>query len=219
MTDRCIDAERIGDVLALAPDSPERKHVESCPRCRSLAQSYAMFMETDAVPGANVADADARLSQWRQNVIESAPAPAPKVRPGFLRSLLAGFMTRPALAAAALIVVAAAVVWLRVDHAPEQRLRGSSPASTEALSLSGARVSPTGSIDLSWSAQPQAQRYEVRIYAEDLTELARYHTAATEFTIPAGDIDTSAHVLLWRVVALANGNEIAVSAPGTIELQ
>ena len=118
----CIDPGQIAEGLARAAGDPLRHHIDECPRCSSLATAYSSFVQADAAglpAGADIGDADARLMRFLEDQIGAHETPAPETGPprshqGFLARLIAGFAglpMRPAIAAAASVVVAAIIVW------------------------------------------------------------------------------------------------------------
>ena len=215
MSPNCIEVERIADVEALAPDHPSRRHLEECPRCRSLWLSYQTFMAIEPVGGARPDAARLALAEFiRRRMAGTLPAQRPTRFT--LRSLWAAPWRPIPLAAAAMIVVVAAVVLFRGggrDEAPV--LRGDSGV-TAALTLNDPTRLADGSIQFSWSAAAEADAYEVRVYGPDLAELARRPATGTSLVVEAGFLP--AGELTWRVVALHDGDVIETSAPASVTL-
>jgi len=220
MKSDCIDIERIGEILALSENTPERQHVETCPRCSVLAASYHAFLQGTDVTGADTDDADRRLSQWRQQHIETPPPTRRDTElGGIFSTIFGGLSRRPALAMAAIVVIAAVVVWTNMDRTAEPVLRGNDTPAVQALALNAPVVRADGDVVLSWAPHEGAESYDVRFYAEDLFEIARFSTTTHTFVLSPGQLpgDLAGSALLWRVVVLQNGDEIEASAPGTIQ--
>ncbi len=77
-------------------------------------------------------------------------------------------------------------------------------------------------VRIQWSTFPGASRYQVRFFSMDMDEVAR-HEAGTEnaFTLDLREVwrpVAPARAVLWRVVALRDGDELAVSALQTLRL-
>ncbi|MHC4946294.1 MAG: hypothetical protein ACYTG7_25045 [Planctomycetota bacterium] len=62
MTQRCFQADELGDLLDLTADDPRQKHLDACPRCRALLAEYKEFLEPsqEGAPGADLKGAEAR---------------------------------------------------------------------------------------------------------------------------------------------------------------
>ena len=58
MKDRCFQAEELG---SLREDDPRWKHLEECPRCRSLMKEYRAFMAGSG--DVDLGDAEERLGR------------------------------------------------------------------------------------------------------------------------------------------------------------
>jgi hypothetical protein len=211
---RCIDIERIGEVVDLPANDPLRQHVEDCPRCRNLLRSYQKFLRAEPVAGFDSAAARRRLDaliSTRVGGTRSAPAsPFANFLRGFLRPV-------PLVAAAAVCVVVALTVWQR-SRGPEEILLREEPA-LRALTLAPAEVRADGSIHLSWSAVSGADAYQVRIYGPSLTVIHRAEVAVTSIVIDRSLLPPNLPPsldLMWRVAALQAGDTIQVSSPGSV---
>ncbi len=216
MEAQCIDVEKIGEVVDLPEDHPRRRHAQTCPRCRSLVESYLEFMKAEHVEGSGLEKArgvlDARLRQnaerWEATRTSSLSR-EPWWR-GFLKPapLLAGM----AAAIAAVIVV--------TSRAPEREVLRDDATQSQPFALNDARVDASGAIHLSWTVMPGADGYQVRIYGPDLSEILRLpetrETSAVVDRTALPDHLPATLDLTWRVYALSGGDEIEVSAPGSI---
>jgi hypothetical protein len=216
LEEHCIDLERIEEVLALPADHPERRHAETCPRCASLVASYRSFVAAEPDPDAGLDQArpalDARIREHAQRWIP--PRPAPTVSRSFW-----DVFRRPAFVVAfAAAVIGAAAVWML--RSPEREtFRGNRTESTE-FALHPAIVAADGAIQLSWSPVTGADQYQVRVYGPNMAEIYRSKPAAdTSLTLSRSSLpaDLPAELnLTWQVYALAQGDVVGSSAPGSI---
>lgn len=235
MVQKCIDIEKIAEILELPVDDPRRIHLEECPRCGSALLIYRAFLKAEAVPGANPSDAEARLSAFIQSKIDStslvtatngnisgAPVTveAPE-RKGFLASVTGALFLRPACITVALVLIAAGLLWRQPWIVDKPVLRGTSPAveTGNSLDLATPQLQDNGSVRLAWQPFAGADSYQVCIYDQDLTELIRL-APVSEPTIdlrrsmlPSGAPES----LLWSVIALDGGDKIAISPPALLK--
>lgn len=218
------ELKQLDELLALPEGDPRRAELLRDPALRALHDSYVAFQRSDAagVPGLDRAE-DA-LSAWRGREIAGAPGAALSERatpraavrdesPSWWSRLFAPSL-RPALAFAALAVVAGAVWWT---------MRPTTPANVEVLrggrdgemTLHAATVGERG-VSLSWSPVPEADSYEVEFYTERLEKLATLsETADTAAIVPPNMRTLMARggiEVLYRVVARREGEELSHSA-------
>jgi hypothetical protein len=213
----CIPLDELERVASLPPGDPLRRHVAECPRCSALVDSYMLFASPgDAADAPHVAAADARLAAFLEREIGAAPAPAPRPAvapaPGRGPSWFERLTLRPAFALAA---VAALALWPRGDSGPPvDALRGGPAAA--ALEVRAARLDDAG-LSVEWNTVGGADAYEVRVYAADLSELARLNANGdTVLAVSPSELSFRAvpgQALLVRVFARAGGAERAASAP------
>jgi hypothetical protein len=207
-----IDAENIAAVLGLPPDHPERRHVESCPRCRSLVDMHRSFLDAAPVEGSGLDEARKALAahseREAQRWIPDVGAPA---RASFWRTLL-----RPApLIATALVLVTAAWWFTRT---PEESITRGNVAPAQAVVLHEAQPGADG-IHLSWDPVTGADHYRVRIYGPDLHELyTSPDMTETSLVIPHEALGATrgAIDLTWEVQARHGKDLVAVSGPGSL---
>jgi hypothetical protein len=216
--ERCIDIERIGDVLALPGDHPDRRHADSCPRCKSLAVLYREFITAEGLPDSGVEAArpvlDARIrkdaAQWMP---ARTPAPPSSRTSGWF------VLRRPVLLVAAAAIFIAGVTWWSSRVPEEDMLRDSAPPSAS-FSLHEARVLAGGDIQLSWDAQAGVDQYQVRIYGPDMTAVYQSPLVSeSTLTVPRSDLPADLPPTLdlsWQVYTFAQGDEIGSSALGSI---
>jgi hypothetical protein len=222
-THACIDVEALGAVVELAADDPVRREAEACPRCAARLQTYREFLSEAEVEGARKTDARVRLDAFRAARIEApvlrSAGEAPSRFGSWWRRLGESRALRPALVAAAAVLVAGAVWWQPWQStAPVLRGGGQDAGfAIESVRLAG------GALEVAWSAFVGADAYEVRLFAMDLTDVARFGPVAeTHLSIPVDDILSRApgeHSLLCSVAALSAGDEVAVSAPESVDLR
>ncbi len=220
MKTRCIDVDRIAEVLELPADHARRRHVDACPRCRSLADSYRSFI--DAKPAKesgldeviSVLDAHIDQDAARWHPAESHRLSLSRARwwQGFLRPA-------PLVAAAAVAILA---VWWMARGPEESVLRNQTPPSQAVVVLHEAQVRSDGDILLSWDPVPGADRYQVRIYRSDLHELYRSSDVTDAALLVArtalpADMP-NAFDLTWEVYARYGTDVIAISSPGSIRV-
>ncbi len=245
-TSTCVRVEELGDLLELPADDPRRRHVEGCPRCRTLLASYARFLTPGTPPaGARLEQAEVRLTQVLRGALHgssAAPAGPPaspdraparaQGRPGFweqLRELANAPALRPAWAAVAILVVASVAFSLLDIRGPGRRepvLRGGAPpARTQAVAKPGLLpVAPAsgGALRLGWTRVPGAEDYEVRLYSADLAQLAALGpTADTTLVLRPQALPARprpGETVLWRVYARRGGDEIAYSPVGMLRV-
>lgn len=232
MSHHCVSAERIGELASLAVDDPVRIALAECPRCASLLLSYETFIAAREAPGANTRDAEARLGDLLAREIEgtrprradgasgdsghrSWPVPAG-------RRWLPTFAWSPVWVAAVVVLAVAVVVWRPWQQRQELILRGG-PAVTsspQGPSLRPPVVLGDGAVQLGWEPIAGADAYEVRFYGADLNELQRFGPVTQTSTsfYPSDLPDAGAPAVFYRIVALQHGDEIGISAPGSIKL-
>jgi hypothetical protein len=212
---QCIEAERIAIVLDLPGDYPERDHMENCPRCGALAESYRAFIDAEPVE-------DADLEQVRGVLDAHIRSEAQRWMPDSRTARAVWWRTRlrPAPLLAAGVVVIAAAWWF--TRSPEESItRGNAPTA-HVFVANTAELRADGSFELSWTAAPGADRYRIRIYGPDLHDL--YHSedvtatsmVVSKHALPAGlprPVD-----LTWEVQARSGADVLAVSTPGSIHL-
>lgn len=226
MIKECIDIDRIPEVLELPADDPRRRHLSECPRCSSVLLSYQAFLEAEALPGSDTADAEARLRASVQSMIEESsgdPSMARSVRerPGFLAEIVRGFFLRPAWVAAALVIIAAGIMLWRPWVQDRPALRGTSPESElgRPLGLEAPQLLEDGNLRLAWQPLEGADSYHVCLYDRDLSELIRFGPVSeTTLVLRRSMLPADAPAtMLWRIIALDEGDEIAVSPPALLE--
>ncbi len=225
---RCIEPEELEETLALPEDDPRRGHLATCPKCRALVGSHALFLSAEGGDEPHVRKADAQLTAFRERMLGldpagAAPAPARQAKspPGPWWQALLAPAARPAWAFAAIAVLAGAVVlWNSRGPAPgtPTTLRG---GTAEPMRLHPPDYRPDGGVEISWEPFAGADHYEVRFFSTALTELGRCPavTSNSARITSSGLPRDSTHigVVLYRVFALRGGDEVAQSPVGTLQ--
>jgi hypothetical protein len=215
----CFGADEAGDVFALPERDPRREHARTCPRCGALLESYRAFAlaEEPAVPRAELADADARLTR----VLEELAGPPAAAHRGRVREAGPGFWERlrypamrPALAFAALaLVLGGAWLGTRAMHRESGVvLRGEAPAPTIVIERAERSA---GALHLAWRTFSGADAYEAHFYSGELVEIGRLPLHGTRADLPIATLPfrpAPGGILLVRVIALAHGDPIATSS-------
>lgn len=221
MEERCLDIERIDEVVHLPADHPVRRHVEGCPRCRNLLRSYEKFLRAEPVAGFNVESARRTLDALiASKVGEQRPAASQRSSTSY-SDLVRGFLRpAPLIAAVAVVILVAAVVWRHTSERDGILLRDEASRSA---ALPPAEVRPDGSIHLSWPAVQGADTYQVRIYGPNLTEIYRHpDVSETSVVIDRSSLPSDlppALDLMWRVYAIQSGDVIEASEPGSLRIR
>lgn len=228
---QCIDEQALGDVLALPESDPRRRHVDECPRCRALAVSYRQFLEPSSEEAASFGTAeDRRLTDFRERLTgvaaaPSAPMPDAKARaaapaPRSWSDRLFAPALRPVWA-----LVAIAIAFGVMQLAPKSPHRSATApvlrgGSAHELATATPSYAANG-VTLAWSANPEADQYQLRFFSSALTEIGRRDLGRdTSVTLAIADLPAAyagGETILWRVVALKGGDEIETSAPGSLQ--
>ena len=198
--DRCIPMEALGTLDALSPDDPMRRHAETCPRCSAAMTAYREFLRAESPRGADVHDADRRLARFITERVEGvAQTQSARFRWPVMRWAVA----------AAVVVVGATIVAKQMDRSDGTVLRGDERVE---LSTLAPRTLADGSVELSWDAVPDADRYQVTLLRKDLTEVARM-VATTELRATLDRASLPSEAVSWQVSAFREGAVIVESAP------
>jgi hypothetical protein len=189
---RCFEPTEIPFALARPDDHPDRRHLETCVRCRSLALAY----EEVLAEGVSPAEAAARLA-------EMVADPPVGMRAG--RRLL--WLTAVVAAIAAL-----GLVWVgqtgRFEFHDSDPLHGALLGRDPATGLLAER-GPEG-LALSWAVDPRAVRAVVVFYDDHMVEMGRIASAGTRLVVMADDPLCSASAC--RLVRLSGADTVATSA-------
>jgi hypothetical protein len=208
--------ERLADLAALPTDHPDVLAVRGDPASWARLLALREFLHPAAIPeGARTGEAVARL---RTAVGEALDRDAVSVTEGVPRPIraerrsLAEWFTgwRPALAAAAAVVVVGALLLPRLTER-SGTLRGPDGARIETL----APVGTTDGVRFAWRQVAGADLYELRLLRADLSAAVPVvATAETSATVAAAEItplDESEGAAFWLVSALRAGRVVAES--------
>jgi hypothetical protein len=229
--ERCYRPDEIGELIDLAPEHPRRRHLGECPRCRALLAEYRRFREPGSdFPAEDVADAEARLGEaLRTRIDETKTVSEGAVRAPFRarrpRRRVVRLLPSAALIAAAVVLFV--IVYRPFGGRRETRdsivLRGvpeepAAPAE-DGITLRKPAFQGDGFVELRWDSEVGADAYRVHLYTSAIEELPAL-AAVNEPKLVFRPRDLAPNlgpgtVLLWRVAALRQGDEIALSPLGT----
>ncbi len=228
MTDRCLGDEELAGLEGLPADDPRSRHVGACPHCRARLRSYREFM-AEAEPPASPRECAARaaVSAALDREILGTARRGPDAAPSTPRRVRRSFdwltgpawfpVLRPALAAAAVVLIAFGVMQLARqpgEGGPSGVLRGRSADGSAAVTAARV-VLPDGRTAVLWKRLPWADGYQVVLFGADLVELGRVEVADDSLMVlTAGSLPAAASrepALSCRVVARRGGDEIARS--------
>lgn len=224
----CLDAGALAGHREWRETDPRLAHLRACGRCRALLASLERFeAKPDDVPAAQRADARERLARARRDWPQAEPGPAAR-RAGPAGGWPAGWFGpgaraawRPALAVAALAIVAASVHLAGRPTSPGRdaavlRSGEERPVARPALAALPPLHGGSGTV-LRWHTLPGADAYEVTLYGAAFESLARV-TAGRDTQLALGTLERAAGpagagAAYWQVVALRAGDVLAESAP------
>lgn len=215
---RCIPIEEIGRAIELHETDPRPAHLRECPRCRALADQFRAFAEASphGVDDSNLATAESALRAAFERELATSIRRERETEKGPWWEALFFPAWKPALALA--VVASTAFLWSGLgERAGEPLLRGGTTSPRIAI-LAADRNE--GGVDLRWQPSGEADGYEVRIYSEQLEEIARIKTAGASLRLLPAHLPASmrgANALLIRIVALKGGDQIAASGVQAIE--
>lgn len=224
MKQGCPPLESFAQVLLLHPGDPRRAHLEDCPRCSARRIALQSFLTMEPLPeGIDLDEARKRLSLAVRRQAAEAEF-AGRRKPATLRGLLLLPRWKPALGLAAALVLGTILIRSTLDRRTDSEilLRGDG-ATEQALVLLPPVAGSDGSIVLSWRKAPGAETYLVMIYGPDLAEIARFETGSdTTLALPPARLSglgPRGTVIFWRVATLQHGDQVSLSAPGTLRLR
>lgn len=209
-----------------AGDPEVLAHVQDCPRCRALLAQHRAFLESDggavAPTGAQLADADAALAAALEREMSGGHAPqgsaatprtfVPEARPSWWQGLFAPAL-RPVWGVAVLVIVAGGIYLSVRPDVQRGEVRGDASVSAEVKTL--APVASEGVVTLAWEPVAGADRYDVVLLSQDLSELGEPLRVTEPLCVirhdqlPAGV--TKGTPLLWQVTARAGERELSHS--------
>jgi len=216
-----LDPDRLGELHAAAPDDPRRRHLRECARCRALMRAHDDFVgDAPAPAGARLAEAEQALGAFLEREIgHGRPAPAP-ARPAWLDRLWTP-AARPAWAFACAAVIAGGALLVLQARGPQPVvLRGAPPVAPGSELELLAPEFEGDAVMLHWRPAREADSYLVRFFSVGLEEIGRAGpTPEPSITVRLQDAAPGTRpgeAVLYRVVALARGDEVGTSALGTL---
>ena len=225
MSRNCLDMDALSDLLEAGPDDPRHAHVRSCVRCRNQMESLRAFRSPESgLPADEVAHAEQRMAAALDRAVSGTEEP---VQSPFARArtgLFGGPWWRPALGAAAvvMIVFAASQIVERGAPPPSGVVRGDAAEEPLAIVLQPPSVLADGRLHLAWEAHPEADAYRVvflDLHLEELRSLsAGPETSVTLDTSVLRTMAPAGEQILWRVAALRRGVEIGGSPSAGVAL-
>ena len=166
------------------------RHVQTCTYCQTEMHLMKTFLAPEAArPTHEAGEAAERLGSRSKEILRQA-FPVRESRPWWKAAFTVRRMAQVSLAMAAVLVVAAAVVFLRSTPSQPQ-LEAKNQSGQDVLrSGSFAVLSPTGDLqqrpkEMAWEKVPQASSYQVRLLAVDRSELWKATTTDTRIELPA----------------------------------
>lgn len=221
----CLAPDRIAEAAGLPPDHPVSKHVRDCPRCSALLLEYHDFVAATDVPeGADVEDAAKRLSAGIAGLVRPHESAVPRsVRAASFGSRLAAWWAGPArwpaLATAALALVAAGWWAMRAPDPEQDHWRGGAGGAT--LEWRAVAVGNEALV-LHWTSVPEASLYGVTLLGPALEPRAELPlTTDTTALLERAQWPASApgETLYVRVDAMRDGSVLAMSPLEPVLLQ
>lgn len=220
MADRCFRPDEMESLLELAPGDSRLRHLADCPLCRARFAEYRAFIEEGApADGSRPEQARADLEVFIAKMLRGeAGSTGGRDFRARLRALrVPRFVLIPGVAAAAVAVLILVAVLHPFTGMDQQQppLRGLADSTEEKLSelVTTPAAVRGGAMSFSWSALPDADRYEVQIFDVNLESHARFDAGRdTVLEIKTDEISAASGPLWWRVAAFQGGDEFAHSS-------
>jgi hypothetical protein len=217
MTDRCLQAEDLDDLVEETIPPAWRDHLQTCAACRALLAEYRSFLAAMPAPGADPVAAEEALARRLEAALpelrEPAGPPRRPIAPSGRRPLrLTGARWRPALATAVVAAALLLVFWPGEERFTEPSGRARGPEVTPREFVLGEPELGAGGLWLlQWSPIEQATEYRIEVLDRALAVvLARSGDRAVQLELdPAAMPEGALPPWFVRVVALAGGRELA----------
>lgn len=217
MSRECPSVRELAELLDIDLSDPRCAHVRGCVRCRNLLMSLREFQAPVAKGSASeIAEAHKRMARALERAQRGAVSAA-------CGSWWRRSWWYPALGAAVCAAVIFTAYQFMGPSAPSGpgTLRGECN-SAEILAPEAPRPLADGGLRFAWQHHPEGESYTIVFYDLHLNELARFApTAETTFELAGPDVDAlgaSGEQVLWQIVALRRGVEIAQSRPAPLIL-
>ena len=202
---RCFEPREIAAALDLVEGDAGRRHLDTCPRCRSLALAYYEFMESPDAKDVEFSAADADLQRRLATAFTGRNA---EQRPWWRVE-----WPKPVWASAAVALAATAALLLWADFGDPGRdlppgrgsLRGEDPGT--GLSV---EVGP-GGLTAAWPepADADADQAVIIFYDKEMREIGHTSTGGRRLVVGPGDpLAAAAYCQLLR---LADGDTVVRS--------
>lgn len=202
---RCFEPREIARALDLPEGDPGRRHLDRCPRCRSLVLAYYEFMETPDAVDIEFSTADRDLQGRMAEAFTDRPnGHRPWWRVEWPRPIWATAFV--ALAAAAALLLTGNLNRLGGGDPPPEGgvLRGEDPGSGFVAERKA------GALALSWAADPSADETVIVFYDKVMGEIGHTATRGSRLDLAAGDPRAAA--AYCRLLRLAEGDTLRRSA-------
>lgn len=220
MSEQCYREHEFAELADLPAGDPRLAHLEQCARCRAQRILFREFMDPTLPEHARTADASAHLSAIVRKATRERSAGA-----GFA-ALLRGFLFHPVVRPAILVAATAVLILIIRDVWPPGGgtreptvLRGAGHASIVAAEP---ELLADGRLRLSWQSTIEEVQYQAIFLDAAQRELLRVD-AGGEMRVSLEPEATrllsgERAGVLWRIVALRHGDEIARSSLRTLQL-
>jgi len=215
----CLPPEELEAIGTLPADDPRRRHLEHCPRCRTLARRYRQFVDPAPLPAAAGGAAAGRELSRRLHLAIPELAPVGEANhrgrdtadPG--RSHIWRRPARPLLAIAAVLVCCLGLLALR-HQLSEPQTRG--PADAPVLLRGDPNAPPLltvtrepAGVRLAWQTPAGTDKAVVVLLDERFQETARLTAGAGgALVLAAGQIGAARYA---RVLFEDRGDVVAMT--------
>lgn len=190
-TDDCPTVEELeslssGDAVAASRWSG---HLRACGYCQTELHMLQTFMAVRAREATSDAGTAVELLEKKRKEILKRAFPAPASVPWWKSAFTIGRIAQASFAAAAILLVAGAVIFLRSTPSQPQ-LEARNQAGPEVLrSNNFALLSPAGDVqerptEMRWESLAGAASYQVRLLEVDRSEVWKANTTDTRIELP-----------------------------------
>ena len=191
MVNRCQPVENLAEILTLPSDDERRRHLEECPRCRTLARRFRDFLSPAPLPPE--ADAEAASRALRERLTTALPELVPALesedqrqeQPVTAHTRQWGWRPsrksmRPLMAVAAVLVCCVGLLTVR-HQLMEPGANGNLEHGSDVPVLRGENLAPASLVvadmaqgfKLSWGQPTDTDAAELVLIDANLGEIAR----------------------------------------------